>query len=71
MRRARMFQQRHYIAVAQLLKEQKPLDAGAPAAMGNWQATVRAFVRMFNADGEGKFLPSKFRDACGYQDGDT
>ena len=64
----RNFRTQHYVAIAALLKEQRPQDT--VEAVVAWQNIVRAFVVMFTADRYegGSFKPDKFKEACGYSD---
>ena len=63
-----MFSKRHYEAVAKVLREQQPTSGASIEVLDHWCDTVRAFVRMFNADGWGSFKPDTFREACGFVD---
>jgi hypothetical protein len=64
--KTRAFYQRHYIMMAELMLKQKP-EPDDTAAMDQWESTIRAMVSLFNADGYGKFQPSRFMQKSGYE----
>ena len=61
-----MFQQRHYIAIAEMMRT--VLDGNTkPEHYNTCERVLKAHIRMFKADNH-KFDSHRFLRACGYSD---